>query len=89
MSSYLEVPHVPELWTGVIHTESQLKELVEKFVNEPELYGPQREGVVIRLRNQFPGGDFSKYVCKWVRKDHVQTDEHWTKNWKKTKLIKL
>ena len=63
------------------------KELVEKFVNEPELYGVQREGVVIRLRNQFIGNDFSHYVCKWVRKDHVQTDDHWTKNWKKAKLM--
>lgn len=88
MASCLEVPHVPELWTGVIETESQLKELVEKFVNEPELYGPQREDVVIRLRDQFSGNDFSKYVCKWVRQNHVQTSEHWTRNWKKAELIK-
>ena len=87
MASYLEVPHVPELWTGVIDTELQLKELVEKFVNEPEIYGPQREGVVIRLRDQFAGNDFSHYVCKWVRPNHVQTDEHWTRNWKKAELI--
>lgn len=23
---------------------------------------------------------------KWVRKGHVQTDEHWTRNWKKAKI---
>ena len=30
----------------------------------------------------------SKVVGKYVRKGHVQTDEHWTKNWKQAKLIK-
>ncbi len=87
MASYLEVPHVPELWTGVIDTELQLKELVEKFVNELEIYGTQREDVVIRLRNQFARNDFYYYVCKWVRPNHVQTDEHWIRNWKKAELI--
>ncbi|MBR6907987.1 2'-5' RNA ligase [bacterium] len=80
-------PHVPELWRGVIESEEQLKELVDKFVHEPSVYGPQREGVVIRLTSEFPIDDFSKCVCKWVRPGHVQTDEHWTKNWKRAKLV--
>lgn len=80
-------PHVPELWRGVIESEEQLKSLVEKFVNEPEVFGDTREGVVIRLAGEFPIDEFSKSVCKWVRPNHVQTDEHWTKNWKKATLI--
>lgn len=87
MSEVLKQPHAPELWRGVINSEEQLRELVDKFVHEPSVYGPQREGVVIRLTSSFPVDDFSKCVCKWVRPGHVQTDEHWTKNWKRAKLV--
>ncbi len=86
MSSWLELPTVPELWRGKIESEHQLESLVNKFVNEPSLFGPQREGVVIRLINSFKIEDFSKYVCKWVRPNHVQTDKHWTRNWKKAEI---
>ena len=83
----LGVPTVPELWRGYIYNENELKTLVEKYANYPSIYGDTREGVVIRRTDSFKIEDFSKYVCKWVRKDHVQTDEHWTKNWKKAELI--
>lgn len=36
------------------------------------------EGYVIRLCGSFKFDDFSKSVAKWVRKNHVTTDEHWT-----------
>jgi hypothetical protein len=51
------------------------------------VYGDTREGVVIRNAGEFPVDEFSNNVCKWVRPNHVQTDEHWTKNWKKATLI--
>lgn len=38
-----------------------------------------QEGIVVRLADGFHYDDFSNSVAKWVRKDHVQTDEHWTK----------
>lgn len=37
-----------------------------------------QEGVVIRTTGSIKYPDFSKLVCKWVRKNHVQTDEHWS-----------
>jgi ATP-dependent RNA circularization protein (DNA/RNA ligase family) len=83
----LGLPTVPVLWRGVIESEEQLAQLVDKFVHEPSVYGPQREGVVIRIADEFPIDEFSHYVCKWVRPGHVQTGEHWTKNWKRAKLI--
>ena len=86
MAKVLDVPHVPELWRGWIYNEKQLEELVNKFTSIPSIYGDTREGVVIRLTSSFPLDDFKHYVCKWVRPNHVQTDEHWTKNWKKAKL---
>lgn len=85
-SDILNVPTVPELWRGKIESEEQLKNLVDKFVNEPSVFGPQREGVVVRTTKMFRGDDFSHYVCKWVRPNHVQTNEHWTRNWKKAEL---
>ena len=85
--SILNKPHVPVLWRGVVESEQQLKDLVDRFVNEPSCYGDTREGVVVRVTDEFPLDEFSKYVCKWVRPNHVQTDEHWTKNWKKAELL--
>ena len=85
----LNVPTVPELWRGKITYEEQLKELVDKYVNEPSLFGPKREGVVIRVTKTFRGDEFPHYVCKWVRPNHIQTDVYWTKNWKKAELINI
>jgi len=35
------------------------------------------EGYVVRLARSFAFADFPRAVAKWVRDDHVQTDEHW------------
>ena len=85
----MDIPHVPELWRGIVYKEKDLEELVNKFVYVPSIFGDQREGVVIRLAKSFPIEDFSKYICKWVRPNHVQTDKHWTRNWKKAELNKI
>lgn len=37
-----------------------------------------REGVVVRWADSFMDAEFEQAVAKWVRADHVQTDEHWT-----------
>ena len=84
----MDVPHVPELWRGIVCDEISFKKLIDHYTQAPSLYGDTREGVVVRLAKSFPIEDFSKYVCKWVRPNHVTTDEHWTKNWKKAELIK-
>ena len=44
------------------------------------------EGFVIRNVDSFHYDDFSKNIAKYVRKNHVQTNEHWTKNWKPNKV---
>lgn len=85
-ANIIEVPYVPELWRGRIYKEEELRKIVEDLVKQPSIYGKHREGVVIRITDSFKIEDFSKYVCKWVRKDHVTTDEHWTRNWKKSEL---
>jgi len=35
------------------------------------------EGYVVRLAGEFHYASFRKSVAKFVRKNHVQTDEHW------------
>ena len=87
MADIMNIPHVPELWKGIIYNQDELKELVEYFVKQPSIFGDHREGVVVRITDSFNINDFKNCVCKWVRKDHVTTDEHWTKNWKKAELI--
>lgn len=87
IADVLELHTVPTLWRGVVSNEEELFDLVNTFVNQPSKYGDVREGVVMRITDEFPIDDFPNNVCKWVRPNHVQTDEHWTKNWKKAELI--
>lgn len=44
------------------------------------------EGIVTRNVAAYPVAEMSKNVFKYVRKDHVKTDEHWTRNWKRAPL---
>jgi len=84
-----DIPTVPVLFKGIVKSEKELKELIEKLSKEPSKLGGVREGVVARVAGMFHNDDFSSNVLKWVRKGHVQTDEHWTRNWKKAKIVDL
>jgi len=44
------------------------------------------EGYVVRLADSFTFDKFSESVAKFVRQDHVQTDEHWKNSWIPNKL---
>jgi RNA ligase len=44
------------------------------------------EGVVSRNIDGFHEDLLGENVFKFVRKGHVKTDEHWTRNWKRAKL---
>lgn len=67
-------------------SERQRRESMMMQIPEKSVFGGPCEGYVIRNRNAFPFNDFSKNVMKVVRKNHVQTDEHWTKHWKKANI---
>jgi hypothetical protein len=45
------------------------------------------EGVVSRNEAAFNVDDFGQHVFKYVRKGHVKTDAHWTRNWRRAKLM--
>ena len=44
-------------------------------------FGLLIEGYVVRAAEAFPVDEFKLNVAKWVRPDHVQTDQHWTRSW--------
>ena len=85
-SYLLDIPTVPVLFKGVISSEKELQQIVEDLVRQPSALGGKREGIVIRNAGMFHNDDFSENVMKWVRKGHVQTTSHWTRNWKKARL---
>ncbi len=97
----LGLPTVPVLFRGSagdlpgelkLSPEQKLKAFILKTVSGPgSLSGPDiaatpREGVVARVARSFDTEEFPECVFKWVRKNHVQTDEHWTRNRKRAKL---
>jgi hypothetical protein len=73
----LGVASVPVLDRTNIADEKQLRSLIENHARMPSRVGGQREGVVVRVAHGFPDSEFEKSIAKWVRANHVQTDEHW------------
>ena len=68
---------VPLLHQSHVSSAKELQDLVERFGAEPSVYGGEREGVVIRVARHFRDDQFHLRCAKWVRADHVQTDDHW------------
>lgn len=85
-SYLLDIPVVPVLFNGILNTEDDLKLMINDLMDKPSELGGEKEGIVIRNAGIFHNDYFYDNVLKYVRKDHVKTDIHWTKNWKKSKL---
>ncbi len=60
------ISKVPVLYSGV---------LSEEVIDGVDKDG--KEGFVIRLANEFKIGEFGQSIGKYVRSNHVQTDQHW------------
>jgi hypothetical protein len=82
----LDIPTVPVLYKGIFKTEKELKDTIIKLAEQPSELGGEREGIVIRVADEFDDDNFSTYLQKFVRANHVRTDEHWQKNWKKATI---
>jgi len=87
ISNYLELKMVKEEFLGQFKTLGELKLFLVRKISIPSYYGGKKEGFVIRKTNSFKYNSFSENVCKFVRKNHVQSDEHWSNNWKEQKII--
>lgn len=68
--SLLNITPAPLLWRGVF-TMKIAEELAASLDVE------KQEGFVVRRVDEIPYSMFGKRLAKWVRKGHVQTDDHW------------
>lgn len=62
---------VPVLYRG-LYDEDKIKEIAKEVVSKGG------EGIVVRLSSSFKYEDFPLSIAKYVRKNHVQTDKHWS-----------
>lgn len=67
----LDIKIVPVLYRG-IWNENLIKNLYRPVVD-----GQECEGFVVRVAEGFHYSDFRQCVAKYVRANHVQTNQHW------------
>lgn len=96
-AAMFDFPTVPELAIEpIIEFKKESFQIeIENWAQEESVFGSfnpftgedcTREGVVTRNIEEYPVKEFMHNVFKYVRKGHVKTDEHWTRNWKRAKL---
>ncbi|MED1916457.1 RNA ligase family protein [Bacillus thuringiensis] len=62
----------PVLYRGIWKEET-----VKSCYTKQSVFGGEQEGYVVRITERFPYEDFNQSAAKFVRKNHVQTDQHW------------
>ena len=92
----LEVPTVPEIEIVQAKERSTFEHRIQEIVKcesqfqSIDTYTKEvctMEGIVSRNSNANLVDDFKQNVFKYVRENHVKTDEHWTRNWKRAPLF--
>lgn len=73
----LNIPHVPQFYQGPFVGMDDIVNMYIAYRKEREEQGHHVEGFVMRTIDRFSYDDFGNNVAKYVRKGHVQTDEHW------------
>lgn len=71
---------VPVLYTGVwdpVEVRWCSDRTRDAAGRAPSAFGNEAEGYVVRIKHAFHYEDFGRSVAKYVRKDHVPTDDHW------------
>lgn len=72
MFELLEIKHVPVLYDG-IYDEKVIQQIIKTMDFS------KSEGFVMRVAHGFTIDEFPISVVKYVRENHVQTDEHWSR----------
>lgn len=67
----LEIKTVPILYIGK-YDRKKVIELAKQVIADGQ------EGIVIRNYDKFYYQDFDKNIAKYVRKNHIQTNQHWS-----------
>lgn len=83
----LDIPLAPVLFHGVFYSQEDITKFFREELKKPSCIGGEREGFVMRTFSGFSNWDFRKSVCKYVRPNHVQTDQHWRRHWRTCPLI--
>lgn len=71
--SLLDIVSVPVIWSG----EYDKNEIDKAWSQYKNSLNRESEGYVLRIRDNISYSGFKKYVGKYVRKNHVQTVQHW------------
>ena len=90
-ASMFDLPVVPELLIQDTQDTDLIKQTVLDLASQPSVFGSiqnntnppmdcTREGIVSRNIEEYSVDAFAKNVFKYVRKNHVQTDVHWSKS---------
>ncbi|MFK7772403.1 MAG: RNA ligase family protein [Saprospiraceae bacterium] len=94
-AAMLDFPTVPELKIEKPDDQKGLEKTVLNFANQSstfqslDIYTDEKctmEGIVSRNIDEYLVENFKQNVFKYVRKNHVKTDAHWTRNWKRAPL---
>ena len=97
-ASMFDLPVAPELLIQPTSDTELIKSTVLDLSKQESVFGSlqngttppiecTREGIVTRNINEYAVEDFAKNVFKFVRKDHVQTDVHWSKQITRAMLL--
>jgi len=65
----------PLIFSGQFFDEKEFLDWHKNYIKTSDLN--KTEGYVVRLEKSFTINDFSNCIAKFVRPNHVQTDEHW------------
>jgi hypothetical protein len=95
-AAMFDFPTVPELMVVRPKDELAFRKEVLELAAQPSILESYDihsealcscEGIVSRNAGEYAVDDFEHNVFKYVRKGHVKTDKHWTRNWQRAKLI--
>ena len=82
LSRILGFKTVPVIYKGTYDKER----ILNAFNNYCNTLNREVEGFVVRNYEAFNTSNFSKNAAKFVRANHVQTDEHWRDHWVKNEF---
>jgi hypothetical protein len=70
-------------------SERQIEHLLTRRATEPSSVSSlvEPEGFVIRVNASFTDSEFPDSIAKYVRQNHIQTDDTWRRTWKKQQIL--
>lgn len=96
-ADFYEYPTAPVLMNQKGFDVDTVETMVNALVGQESTFGSVQngtepplpctmEGIVTRNIEEYSVDEFKQNVFKWVRKDHVQTDVHWSRHIKRAML---